>query len=180
MSIKLEKRWISKLNDLVESAFRIEDYDFEKSSCYREVLDHLSDSKTDSIDFEVIDDMSKQSKSCRLSSVVERFDGCLCYSEPRLGLSFDFFGDKECVKVWCSLRNITSQDKEFSRPYVLDDGEETDLEDYIQMHLSGHRIQLSDDDEIAREQIMERLTDASREDIFGEAPIFLDAEKGND
>ena len=180
MSIKLEKRWISKLNDLVESAFRIEDYDFEKSSCYREVLDHLSDSKTDSIDFEVIDDMSKQSKSCRLSSVVERFDGCLCYSEPRLGLSFDFFGDKECVKVWCCLRNITSQDKEFSRPYVLDDGEETDLEDYIQMYLSGHRIQLSDDDEIAREQIMERLTDASREDIFGEAPIFLDAEKGND
>lgn len=180
MSIKLEKRWISKLNDLVESEFRIEDYDFKKSSCDQEVLDHLSDSKTDSIDFEVIDDMSKQSKSCRLSSVVERFDGCLCYSEPRLGLSFDFFGDKECVKVWCCLRNITSQDKEFSRPYVLDDGEETDLEDYIQMYLRGSRIQLSDDDEIAREQIMERLTDASREDIFGEAPIFLDAEKGND
>ena len=179
MSIKLEKRWISKLNDLVESEFRIEDYDFKKSSCYQEVLDHLSDSNADSIDFEVIDDMSKQSKSCRLSSIIERFDGCLCYSEPRLGLSFDFYGDQECVKVWCCLRNITSQDKEFSRPYVLDDGEEIDLEEYINHHLRGSRIQLSDDDEIAREQIMERLTDALREDIFGEAPIFLDVEKGN-
>lgn len=179
MSIKLEKRWIEKINDLVEGDFRIEDYDFKNSSCYQEVLDHLAslDRGERSVDFNVLDDMSKQSKSCRFSSIVERFDGCLCYAEPRLCLSFDFSGGKECVKVWCCLRNITSQDKEFSRPFVLDDGEETDLEDYIQMYLRGSRIQLSDDDEIAREEIMERLTDAAREDIFGESPIFLDIEK---
>ena len=125
MTIKLEKRWIEKLNDLVEDDFRIEDYDFKNSSCYQEVLDHLAnaDSGEHSIDFKVIDDMSKQSKSCRLSSIVERFDECLCYAEPRLGISFDFFGDNDCVKVWCCLQNITSQDKEFSRPHVLNDGE---------------------------------------------------------
>lgn len=180
MGIKLEKRWIGKLNDLVDGDFRIEDYDFRNSSCYQEVLDYLAnaDSGEHSIDFKVTDDMSKQSKSCRLSSIVERFDECLCYAEPRLGISFDFFGGNDCVKVWCCLQNITSQDKEFSRPYVLNDGEEMDLEDYIQMYLRGSRIQLSDDDEIAREQIMERLTDAAREDIFGESPIFLEIEKG--
>ena len=180
MTIKLEKRWIEKLNDLVDGDFRIEDYDFKNSSCYQEVLDHLAnaDSGEHSIDFKVIDDMSKQSKSCRLSSIVERFDECLCYAEPRLGISFDFFGGNDRVKVWCCLQNITSQDKEFSRPYVLNDGEEMDLEDYIQMYLRGSRIQLSDDDEIAREQIIERLTDAAREDIFGESPIFLEIDKG--
>lgn len=180
MSIKLEKKWIEKLNDLVEGDFRIEDYDFRNSSCYQEVLDHLArlDRDEHSIDFKVLDDMSKQSKSCKISSIVERFDGCLCYSEPRLGLSFDFFVGKDCVKVWCCLKNITSHGKEFSRPYVLDDGEEIDLEDYIQMYLRGSRIQLSDNDEIAREQIMERLTDAAREDIFGESPIFLEIDKG--
>ena len=46
------------------------------------------------------------------------------------------------------------------------------------MYLRGSRIQLSDDDEIAREEIMERLTDAAREDIFGESPIFLEIDKG--
>ena len=179
MSIKLEKRWIEKINELVEGDFRIEDYDFKKSSCYQEALDYLANAERgeNSIDFKVIDDMSKQSKSCKISSIVERFDGCLCYSEPRLGLSFDFFGGKDCVKVWCCLKNITSHDKEFSRPYVFDYGEEMDLEDYVEMHLRGSRIQLSDNDEIAREQIIERLTDAAREDIFGESPIFLDLEK---
>lgn len=179
MSIKLEKKWIEKINDLVEGDFRIEDYDFKNSSCYQEVLDHLANAERGerSVDFEVVDDMSKQSKICRLSSIVERFDECLCYSEPRLGLSFDFFGGKDCVKVWCCLKNITSQDKELSRPHVLNDGEEMDLEDYIQMYLRGSRIQLSDNDEIAREQIMERLQDAARVDVFGESPIFLDIEK---
>lgn len=121
MAIELEKRWISKLNDLVEDDFRIEDYDFKNSSCYQEVLDHLANAESgdDSVKFEVIDDMSKQSKSCRISSIIERFDECLCYAEPRIGISFDFFGGKDCVKVWCCLQNITSQDKEFSRPYVL-------------------------------------------------------------
>lgn len=179
MSIKLEKRQIEKINDLVEGDFRIEDYDFKNSSCYQEALDYLANAERGerSVDFNILDDMSKQSKSCKLSSIVERFDGCLCYSEPRLGLSFDFFGGKDCVKVWCCLKNITSQDKEFSRPYVFDDSEEMDLEDYVEMHLRGSRIQLSDNDEIAREQILERLTDAAREDIFGESPIFLDIEK---
>lgn len=179
MSIKLEKKWIEKTNDLVEGDFRIEDYDFRNSSCYLEVLDHLANAERGerSVDFEVLDDMSKQSKSCRLSSIINRFDECLCYSEPRLGLSFNFFGGKDCVKVWCCLKNITSQDKELSRPYVLNDGEEMDLEDYIQMYLRGSRIQLSDNDEIAREQIMERLQDAARVDVFGESPIFLDIEK---
>lgn len=182
MTIKLEKRWIEKLNDLVDSDFRIEDYDFKNSACYQEVLDYLAnaDRGEHSIDFKVIDDMSKQSKSCKISSIVERFDGCLCHAEPRLGLSFDFFGGNDCVKVWCCLQNITSQDREFSRPYVLNDGEEMDLEDYIQMYLRGSRIQLSDDDEIAREQLMERLTDAAREEIFGESPIFLEIEKGDE
>lgn len=181
MSINLEKKWIENLNDLVEGDFRIEDYDFKNSSCYQEVLDYLANAESGehSIDFKVIDNMSKQSKSCRFSSIVDRFDGCLCYSEPRLGLSFDFFGGKDCVKVWCCLKNITSQGKEFSRPYVFDDGEEIDLEEYIDRYLRGSRIQLSDDDEIAREQIMERLTDAALEDIFGESPIFLEIEKGN-
>ena len=180
MAIKLEKRWISKLNDLVEDDFRIEDYDFKNSSCYQEVLDHLANAERGerSVDFKVIDDMSKQSKSCRLSSIIERFDECLCYAEPRLGISFDFFGGNECVKVWCCSQNLTSQDKEFNKPYVLWDGEEMDLEDYVQMYLREPRIQLSDNDEIAREQIMERLQDAASVDIFNESPIFLEIDKG--
>ena len=179
MAIKLEKRWISKLNDLVEGDFRIEDYDFKNSSCYQEVLDHLANAESgdDSVKFEVIDGMSKQSKSCRISSIIERFDECLCYAEPRIGLSFDFFGGKDCVKVWCCLQNITSQDKEVSRPYVLWDAEPMDLEEYIDRYLHSSRVQLSDNDEIAREQIMERLQDAARTDVFGEAPIFLEIDK---
>lgn len=179
MSIKLEKRWISKLNDLAEDDFHLEDYDFKNSSCYQEVLDHLANAESgdDSVNFEVIDDMSKQSKSCRVSSIIERFDECLCYAEPRLAISFDFFVGKDYVKVWCCLRNGTSQDKEVSKPYVLWDAEPMDLEEYFDRYLSGSRIQLSDDDEIAREQIMERLQDASRVDIFNESPIFLDIEK---
>lgn len=182
MSIKLEKRWIEMINDLIKTDFRIEDYRFEDSLCYQEVLDHLANASIDenSVSFKVVDDMSKQSKSCKLSSIVERFDGCICYAEPRLGIAFNFTGDKEFVKIWCCLKNITSDGKEFSRPYVLDDGEKMDLEDYIQMYLRGSRIQLSDDDEIAKEQIMERLTDAAREDIFGESPIFLAIEKGDE
>ena len=179
MSIKLEKRWISKLNDLAEDDFHLEDYDFKNSSCYQEVLDQLAkaESGDDSVNFEVIDDMSKQSKSCRVSSIIERFDECLCYAEPRLAISFDFFVGKDYVKVWCCLRNGTSQDKEVSKPYVLWDAEPMDLEEYFDRYLSGSRIQLSDDDEIAREQIMERLQDASRVDIFSESPIFLEIEK---
>ena len=179
MSIKLEKRWISKLNDLAEDDFHLEDYDFKNSSCYQEVLDHLANAESgdDSVNFEVIDDMSKQSKSCRVSSIIERFDECLCYAEPRLAISFDFFVGKDYVKVWCCLRNGTSQDKEVSKPYVLWDAEPMDLEEYFDRYLSGSRIQLSDDDEIAREQIMERLQDASRVDIFNESPIFLEIEK---
>lgn len=179
MSIKLEKRWISKLNDLAEDDFHLEDYDFKNSSCYQEVLDHLANAESgdDSVNFEVIDDMSKQSKSCRVSSIIERFDECLCYAEPRLAISFDFFVGKDYVKVWCCLRNGTSQDKEVSKPYVLLDAEPMDLEEYFDRYLSGSRIQLSDDDEIAREQIMERLQDASRVDIFSESPIFLEIEK---
>ena len=178
MSIKLEKRWISKLNDLAEDDFHLEDYDFKNSSCYQEVLDHLANAESgdDSVNFEVIDDMSKQSKSCRVSSIIERFDECLCYAEPRLAISFDFFVGKDYVKVWCCLRNGTSQDKEVSKPYVLWDAEPMDLEEYFDRYLSGSRIQLSDDDEIAREQIMERLQDASRVDIFSESPIFLEIE----
>lgn len=180
MSIKLEKRWISKLNDLAEDDFHLEDYDFKNSSCYQEVLDHLANAESgdDSVNFEVIDDMSKQSKSCRVSSIIERFDECLCYAEPRLAISFDFFVGKDYVKVWCCLRNGTSQDKEVSKPYVLWDAEPMDLEEYFDRYLSGSRIQLSDDDEIAREQIMERLQDASRVDIFSESPIFLEIDKG--
>lgn len=180
MAIKLEKRWISKLNDLVEDDFRIEDYDFKNSSCYQEVLDHLANAERGerSVDFKVIDDMSKQSKSCRLSSIIERFDECLCYAEPRLGISFNFFGGNECVKVWCCSQNLTSQDKEFNKPYVLWDGEEMDLEDYVQMYLRGPRIQLSDNDEIAREEIMGRLRDAASEEFCLESPIFLEIEKG--
>ena len=179
MSIKLEKRWISKLNDLAEDDFHLEDYDFKNSSRYQEVLDHLANAESgdDSVNFEVIDDMSKQSKSCRVSSIIERFDECLCYTEPRLEISFDFFVGKDYVKVWCRLRNGTSQDKEVSKPYVLWDAEPMDLEEYIQMYLRGSRIQLSDDNEIAREQIMERLQDAARVDIFSESPIFLEIEK---
>lgn len=179
MSIKLEKRWISKLNDLAEDDFHLEDYDFKNSSCYQEVLDHLANAESgdDSVNFEVIDDMSKQSKSCRVSSIIERFDECLCYAEPRLAISFDFFVGKDYVKVWCCLRNGTSQDKEVSKPYVLWDAEPMDLEEYFDRYLSGSRIQLSDDDEIAREQLMERLQDASRVDIFSESPIFLEIEK---
>lgn len=179
MSIKLEKRWISKLNDLAEDDFHLEDYDFKNSSCYQEVLDHLANAESgdDSVNFEVIDDMSKQIKSCRVSSIIERFDECLCYAEPRLAISFDFFVGKDYVKVWCCLRNGTSQDKEVSKPYVLWDAEPMDLEEYFDRYLSGSRIQLSDDDEIAREQIMERLQDASRVDIFNESPIFLEIEK---
>ena len=179
MSIKLEKRWISKLNDLAEDDFHLEDYDFKNSSCYQEVLDHLANAESgdDSVNFEVIEDMSKQSKSCRVSSIIERFDECLCYAEPRLAISFDFFVGKDYVKVWCCLRNGTSQDKEVSKPYVLWDAEPMDLEEYFDRYLSGSRIQLSDDDEIAREQIMERLQDASRVDIFNESPIFLEIEK---
>lgn len=179
MTIKLEKRWISKLNDLVEDDFHLEDYDFRNSSCYQEVLDYLANAERGerSVDFKVIDDMSKQSKSCRLSSIVERFDECLCHAEPRIGLSFDFYVGKDYVKVWCCLQNITSQDKEIIRPYVLWDAEPMDLEEYIDRYLSGSRIQLSDDDEIAREQIVERLLDASRVDVFGEAPIFLEIDK---
>ena len=146
------------------------------------MLDHLANAECGerSVDFEVIDDMSKQSRSCRISSIAERFDEDLCYAEPRIGISFDFFGGKDCVKVWCCLQNITSQGKEFSRPYVLWDGEEMDLEDYIQMYLRGPRIQLSKDDEIAREEIMSSLKDAAREDVFGESPIFLEIDKGSD
>ena len=176
MGIKLEKRWISKLNDLVEGDFRIENYNFENSSCYQEVLDHLANAERGefSANFKVIDDMSKQSKSCRISSIIERFDECLCYAESRIGLSFDFFVGKDYTKVWCCLHNITSQDKEVSRPYVLWDAEPMDLEEYIDRYLRGPRIQLSKDDEIAREEIMERLQDAARVDIFGESPIFLE------
>ncbi len=143
------------------------------------MLDHLANAESgdDSVNFEVIDDMSKQSKSCRVSSIIERFDECLCYAEPRLAISFDFFVGKDYVKVWCCLRNGTSQDKEVSKPYVLWDAEPMDLEEYFDRYLSGSRIQLSDDDEIAREQIMERLQDASRVDIFNESPIFLEIEK---
>lgn len=180
MGIKLEKRWIGKLNDLVDGDFRIEDYDFRNSSCYQEVLDYLANAERGerSVDFKVIDDMSKQSKICRSSSIIERFDECLCHAEPRIGLSFDFFGGKDYVKVWCCLQNITSQDKEVGRPYVLWEAEPMDLEEYIDRYLRGSRIQLSDDDEIAREQIMERLQDAARVDVFGESPIFLEIEKG--
>ena len=179
MAIKLEKRWISKLNDLAEDDFHLEDYDFRNSSCYQEVLDYLANAERGerSVDFKVIDDMSKQSKSCRLSSIVERFDECLCQAEPRIGLSFDFYVGKDCVKVWCCLQNITSQDKELSRPYVLWDAEPMDLEEYIDRYLRSSRVQLSDDDEIAREQIMERLLDAACVDVFGEAPIFLEIDK---
>lgn len=53
-----------------------------------------------------------------------------------------------------------------------------DLEEYIDRYLCGPRIQLSDDDEIAREQIMERLQDAASVDIFNESPIFLEIDKG--
>lgn len=182
MAIKLEKRWISKLNDLVEDDFHIEDYDFRNSSCYQEVLDHLANAERGerSVDFKVIDDMSKQSKRCRISSIIERFDEDLCYAEPRIGISFDFFGGKDCVKVWCCLQNITSQDKEFSRPYVLWDAEPMDLEEYIDRYLRGPRIQLSKDDEIAREEIMSSLKDAALEDVFGESPIFLEIDKGGD
>lgn len=181
MSIKLEKKWIEKLSDLVKGDFRIEDYDFKNSSCYQEVLDHLdnADSGDDSVKFEVIDDMSKQSKSCRISSIIDRFDECLCYAEPRLGISFDFYVGKDYVKSWCCLQNITSQDKEFSRPYVLWDAEPMDLEEYIDRYLRGSRIQLSDNDEIAREQIMGRLIDAARTDVFNESPIFLEIDKGD-
>ena len=180
MSIKLEKKWIEKLSDLVKGDFRIEDYDFKNSSCYQEVLDHLANAESgdDSVKFEVIDEMSKQSKSCRVSSIIERFDECLCYAQPRLAISFDFFVGKDYVKVWCCLRNITSQDKEFSRPYVLWDAEPMDLEEYIDRYLRGSRIQLSDNDEIAREQIMGRLIDAARTDVFNESPIFLEIDKG--
>ena len=45
MGIKLEKRWIGKLNDLVDGDFRIEGYDFRNSSCYQEVLDHLANAE---------------------------------------------------------------------------------------------------------------------------------------
>lgn len=182
MSIKLEKRWIGKLNDLVDGDFRIEDYNFENSSCYQEVLDHLTNAESgdDSVKFEVIDDMSKQSKSCRISSIIERFDECLCHAEPRIGISFDFYVGKDYVKAWCCLRNITSQDKELSRPYVLWDAEPMDLEEYIDRYLRSSRIQLSDDDEIAREQIMERLRDAAQTDVFNESPIFLEIDKGSD
>lgn len=182
MAIKLEKRWIGKLNDLVDGDFRIEDYNFENSSCYQEVLDHLANAESgdDSVKFEVIDDMSKQSKSCRISSIIERFDECLCYTEPRIGISFDFYVGKDYVKAWCCLRNITSQDKELSRPYVLWDAEPMDLEEYIDRYLRSSRIQLSDDDEIAREQIMERLRDAAQTDVFNESPIFLEIDKGSD
>lgn len=98
MAIKLEKRWIDKLNDLIEDDFRIEDYDFKNSSCYQEVLDYLSNAEMGerSVDFKVTDNMSKQSKRCRISSIIERFDEDLCYAEPRLGISFDFFGGKDC------------------------------------------------------------------------------------
>ena len=179
MSIKLEKRWISKLNDLVEDDFHIEDYDFRNSSCYQEVLDHLANAERGerSVDFKVIDDMSKQSKSCRISSIIERFDECLCYADPRLGISFDFLVGKDYVKVWCCLQNITSQDREVSKPYVLWDAEPLDLEEYIERYLRGPRIQLSKDDEIAREEIMSSLKDAARVDVFGESPIFLEIEK---
>lgn len=176
MTIKLEKRWISKLNDLVEDDFHLEDYDFRNSSCYQEVLDYLANAES-SVDFKAIDDMSRQSKSCRISSIIDRFDECLCYTEPRLGISFDFYVGKDYVKVWCCLQNITSQDKEFSKPYVLWDAEPMDLEEYIDRYLRGSRIQLSDD-EIAREQIMERLQDAAHTDVFGESPIFLEIDKG--
>lgn len=181
MAIKLEKRWIDKLNDLVEDDFRIEDYDFKNSSCYQEVLDQLANAESgdDSVNFEVIDDMSKQSKGCIISSIIERFDECLCYAEPRISISFDFIVGKEYVKVWCCLRNNTSQDKEFSRPHVLWDAGPMDLEEYIDRYLRSSRIQLSDDDEIAREQIMERLQDAARVDIFNESPIFLEIDKGD-
>lgn len=180
MAINLEKRWIEKLNDLVKCDFRIEDYDFKNSSCYQEVIDQLANAEDgdDSVDFEVTDDMSKQSKSCRVSSIIERFDECLCYAEPRLSISFDFIVGKDHVKVWCCLRNGTSQDKEVSRPYVLWDAEPMDLEEYIDRYLRGPRIQLSDDDEIAREQIMERLQDAASVDIFNQSPIFLEIDKG--
>lgn len=179
MSIKLEKRWISKLNDLVEDDFHLEDYDFRNSSCYQEVLDHLANAERGerSVDFKAIDDMSKQSKSCRISSIIERFDECLCYAEPRLGISFDFLVGKDYVKVWCCLQNITSQDREVSKPYVLWDAEPMDLEEYIERYLRGPRIQLSKDDEIAREEIMSSLKDAARVDVFGESPIFLEIEK---
>lgn len=182
MAIKLEKHWISKLNDLVEDDFHIEDYDFRNSSCYQEVLDHLASAESgdDSVKFEVIDDMSKQSKSCRISSIIDRFDECLCYAEPRIGISYDFYVGKDYVKAWCCLRNITSQDKELSRPYVLWDAEPMDLEEYIDRYLHSSRIQLSDDDEIAREQIMERLRDAAQTDVFNESPIFLEIDKGGD
>ena len=101
MVIKLEERWIKNLNDLVEDDFHLEDYDFRNSSCYQEVLDHLANAECGerSVDFKVIDDMSKQSRSCRISSIAERFDEDLCYAEPRIGISFDFFGGKDCVKV---------------------------------------------------------------------------------
>lgn len=115
-----------------------------------------------------------KAKSCRISSIIERFDECLCHAALRIGLSFDFFGGEERVKVWCCLQNITSQDREFSKPYVLWDAEPMDLEECIDRYLRVSRIQLSDDDEIAREQIMERLQDAALVDIFGEAPIFLE------
>ena len=179
MIIKLEKRWIEKIKDLIAEDFRIENYDFKNSSCYQEVLDHLAsvDRGERSVDFKVLDDMSKQSKSCRISSIIERFDECLCHAEPRIGISFNFFVGEDCVKVWCCLQNITSQDKELSRPYVLWDAEPMDLEEYIDRYLRGSRIQLSNDDEIAREQIMERLKDAALEEVFGESPIFLDIEK---
>lgn len=87
---------------------------------------------------------------------------------------------KIVVKVWCCLQNITSQDKEFSRPYVLWDAEPMDLEEYIDRYLRGPRIQLSKDDEIAREEIMSSLKDAALEDVFGESPIFLEIDKGSD
>lgn len=52
-----------------------------------------------------------------------------------------------------------------------------DLEEYIDRYLRGPRIQLSKDDEIAREEIMSSLKDAALEDVFGESHIFLEIDK---
>ena len=54
-----------------------------------------------------------------------------------------------------------------------------DLEDYVQMYLHGPRIQLSDNDEIAREEIMGRLPDAACEEFCLESLIFLEIDKGD-
>lgn len=173
MSIKLEKRWIEKINESIEKEFQISDYRLENSSCYRDIidnLDRLSYIPNDFVSFEVLDNMLKQTEACRWSSIVNRFNGFLCYCDPLIAIVYDFLIFEDHVELWISLKNITPYGREYDEPYLLEDGEKIGLDTLVERELDRKTFKIFYDEDKVREQLLEEYMNAYHE-------IFLDTTK---